>query len=183
MRARAVMAFVMFLATLAAPTGANAQGFDPRPVLHSLISAFQNCGPPQAYQVLSPQLFQLIAAQTNGQGCYPQIRAAGPVQNMQVIDQRQFPIGPLYVVRVFHPNFAVDWFIGFNQFTSRVEYLSFQAAQGQPPTVATGPTTPIGGQPSGGGGGGQPPPSGGQPPGGGGGSGGDGCDLYPAMCQ
>jgi hypothetical protein len=171
---------VALLMVLCTPARVNAQGFDPRPVLHSLISAFQNCGPPQSYQVLSPLLFQLIAAQTNGQGCYPQIRAAGPVQNMQVIDQREFPIGPVYVVRVFHPNFAADWFIGFNRFTSRVEYMSFQAANGPAPTVAAGPTAPIGGQPPVGVSVGQPSAGGQQPSRGGAG---DGCALYPAMCQ
>lgn len=176
---RALLALVMSLSLMTAVKPASAQAFDPRPVLGQLISAFQNCGPPAAYQVLSPQLFQLIAMQTNGRGCYPAIAAAGPVQNMQVIDQRQFPIGPLFVVRVFHPNMAVDWFIGFNQFTSKVEYLSFQAAQTQTPTISTGPTAPIGGSPNPGGG----SPGGGSPPSGGSSGGGDGCDLYPAMCQ
>jgi len=153
---------------------ANAQGFDPRPALGQIISAFQNCGPPQAYQILSPTVFQAVAQQTGGTGCYAPIRAAGPVRSMQVVDQRQFPIGPLYVVRVTHPGGPVDWFIGFNQFSGQVEYLTFQPAQTQQPTITTGPAPGAGGptptpeptpRPA--------PPSGTD----------EGCTLYPAMCQ
>lgn len=149
-----------------------AQAFDPRPVLGTLISAFQNCGPPAAYQTLSPMLFQLISSQTGGSGCYLAIQAAGPVQSMQVLDQKQFPLGPVYVVRVAHSAGSVDWFIGFNKMTGQIEYLSFQAAQGQAPTVSTGPSTGSGGP-----GGPQPPSP--DPHG----TGDSGCQLYPAMCQ
>ncbi len=165
---------------IAALIPAKAQGLDPRPILGRMISAFQNCGPPQAYQMLSPQLFQLIAQQTGGAGCYPQIQAAGPVQGMQVIDQRQFPIGPLYVIRVTHPSATADWFMGLNQFTSKIEYLSFQSAGAQTPTISTGPTGPAGGSGGSRGGSGGGTGSGG---GGSGSGGGAGCDLYPAMCQ
>src|SRR5690348_11489019 len=95
-RARQILAMVLALAFLSSALPVRAQGFDPRPVLGQLITAFQNCGPPAVYQMLSPQLFLTIAQQTGGQGCYQQIRAAGPIQNMQILDQRQFPIGPLY---------------------------------------------------------------------------------------
>lgn len=150
---------------------AEAQQFDPRATLSTLISAFQNCGPPQAYQLLSPQLYQLIWMQTNGMGCYPQIRAAGPVQGMQIVGQQQFPIGPLFAIRVRHQMTTVDWFIGMNQFTGRVEYLNFQQAQGgtPPPDIETGP------RPGGSGGGVPTPP--------GTGDGDDGCTLYPSMCE
>lgn len=159
--------------SLIIPGNARAQSFDPRQPLYQLISAFQTCGPPQAYQMLSPYLFQLIAQQTGGSGCYQAMQSAGPVQGMQVIDMRQFPVGPLYAIRVQHQRGAFDWYIGFNQFTSRVEYLSVQpvaAPSAPPPTVEAGPrpgpTT-----------GGSPPPTGGPR------SGGDGCELYPAMCE
>lgn len=161
------------LLTLAAPRFAIAQVFDPRPILSQLIQAFQMCGPPQVYQILSPQLFQIVAQQTQGTGCYQQISAAGPVQSMQVISQQQYPIGPIYVVRVNHPGTTADWIIGFNQFTSKVEHLTFQAAQGAPvnlPPIAPGPrrTTPQ-----------TPSPPTDKPPN----TSGDGCDLFPAMCQ
>lgn len=148
--------------------------FDPRQPLSALISAFQNCGPTQVYQMLAPYLFQLIAQQTGGRGCYPQIASAGPVVGMQVMQSQQFPIGPMFLIRVQHSSGqSADWFIGFNQGTGQVEYLSFQAAgsgSGPSPTIQGGPE-PTGGGPS--------TPSGG----GGEGSGdGEGCDLYPAMC-
>lgn len=156
---------------------AFAQAFDPRPALGQIIQAFQNCGPPPVYQMLSPQLFQIVAQQTGGSGCYAQIQQAGPITNMQVVSQQQYPVGPLFVVRVSHSSsITADWVIGFNQFTSKIEYLTFQAVpQNQPPVTIPAPSP---GGPTGGGG---PPPS---PP-----SGtpstpsGDGCDMFPAMCQ
>lgn len=149
---------------------------DPRPILGQMISAFQNCGPPQVYQMLVPQLFQLIAAQTGGQGCYPAIRAAGPVKNMQLIGQQMFPVGPVYLIRVQHPTVAVDWFMGINQFTNQIQFLSFQPAGAVMPSIATGPT------PTGGGGVPQSnpvpstPPSTPTPPTV------TNCNLYPGMC-
>ena len=162
------------LIALLASSNAWSQGFDPRVPLGELIQAFQNCGPPGVYQMLSPQLFMLIGQQTGGRGCYPQIQAAGPVQDMQVIDHKMYPLGPVYVIRVTHSAGAVDWFIGFNQSTGRVELLMFQPAAGSPPKVVEGPQDDHGGasptkRPSGGGG---SAPKSSE----------DGCDLYPAMC-
>lgn len=165
-----IVACVVQLA-LAEPRFASAQGLDPRPILSQLIQAFQVCGPPQAYQVLSPQLFQIISQQTQGTLCYQQIAAAGPVHYMQVVSQQQYPIGPLYVVRVHHAGVTADVVIGFNQYTWMVEYLTWQAAQGAPaPSPPAPPETdrePGGPTP-------QPPtPS----------TGDDGCARFPAMCQ
>lgn len=146
---------------------ASAQ-FDPRQPLNILIAAFQRCGPPQAYQMLSPYLFQVVAQQTGGRGCYQEIASAGPVTQMQVIQSQQFPIGPLYVIRVDHSSgIKADWFVGFNRVTGQVEYLNFQNAQSITPTIERGPSPTEGG------------PS--TPPVDRGGSG-EGCDLYPAMC-
>ena len=168
------VAISMFAAAIASQP-AQAQ-LDPRQPLNILISAFQNCGPPAAYQMLSPYLFQLISQQTGNRGCYPQIANAGAVTGMQLLQSQQFPIGPLYVVRVQHQSGAkADWFIGFDQFTGQVLYLSYQGVQSvqePPPTIEAGPS-PTGGGPT------PPQPGGG---GGGGGGNGDGCDLYPAMC-
>jgi hypothetical protein len=155
-------------------TASSAQGFDPRAPLGQIIQAFQMCGPPAAYQLLSPQLLSIVAQQTGGRGCYPQISQAGPITGMQVLAQQQFPIGPLFIIRVSHAGGSVDWFVGFNQMTGRIESLTFQPAQQQPPTIPDGPTPSGGGSPSP-----RPSPSPNPSPGP---SGGDGCDLYPAMC-
>lgn len=127
------------LVVLHAPA-ASAQAFDPRPSLGVLIAAFQQCGPPQSYQMLSPYLFNLIAQQTGGSGCYSFIAGAGAITDMQVIDSRQYPIGPVYSVRVTHVAGPVDWFIGFSQATGRVEYLTYQTVtSGVLPSVVNGP--------------------------------------------
>lgn len=170
-----ILGFIAAAMALSWSLPAQAQ-FDPRAPLAQLISAFQNCGPPQVYQMLSPQLFQGIAQQTGGMGCYPQIRAAGPITNMVVIDQRNFPIGPLFVIRVTHQaSGPVDWFMGINLMTQRVEYLNFQNVMPNTPTptVMSGPTAPQIVNPT-------PTTSAPAP---GPGSGGEGCSLYPAMCQ
>jgi hypothetical protein len=113
--------------------------------LEELITAFQNCGPPQAYRVLSPNLWNIVRMQTNGLGCYQQIMAAGPIVETEVIARQDFPLGPLYIIRVYHPSVAADWFVGFNGQTSNVEYLTFQAAnQNNEPTIAAGPDRAAG---------------------------------------
>jgi hypothetical protein len=136
-----VAAFLIATACVFRTSPTAAQQFDPRPSLTNIITAFQRCGPPQAYAVLAPYLFQVVAQQTGGAGCYQAIQAAGPVVHMEVIDSRSFPIGPLYIVRVTHSAGVVaDWFIGFNQITGQIEYLSYQAATGSVrPTVQAGP--------------------------------------------
>jgi hypothetical protein len=119
---------------------AEAQQFDPRSALSTLISAFQHCGPAGAYQLLSPYLFNLVSLQTANMGCYAAMAAAGPVTGMQVIDSAMFPAGPLYIVRVTHTTPGqVDWFIGFDKVTSQVIYLTFQSViTGPTPSVAAG---------------------------------------------
>lgn len=162
------------VAILMFSANAGAQGVDPRVPLRELIQAFQNCGPPVVYQMLSPELFHIIAAQTRGMGCYPQIRAAGQIENMTVLDERMFPNGPVYVIRVEHVAGAVDWFIGFNRYTGKVALLTFQPATSTAPTVEAGPqSTQGGGNPAG-----QPQPA----PGPQGSDKSNGCKLYPAMC-
>ncbi len=116
-------------AALAVSGAAQAQTFSPRTSLRSIITAFQVCGPQQAYHALSPYLFAVVAQQTNGSGCYLAIAQAGPVTSLQVKDRKEFPIGPLYLVRVTHAGGTkADWFIGFNNSTGKIEYLSFQPA-------------------------------------------------------
>lgn len=176
---RTVTGLIMLaLAALTPMKAAQAQAFDPRQPLAILISAFQMCGPPQAYSMLAPQLFNSVYQQTGGTGCYRDIAGAGPVSGMQMLGAQDFPIGPLYLIRVSHQGGAVaDWFIGFNRMTGQVEFLRYQAPQqsGPPPSINTGP--------SGGGSGPSPAPAPNPGPSGGGGSGsGEGCDLYPTMC-
>src|SRR5262245_46393455 len=75
---------------------------DATETLEGLITAFQRCGPPQAYTVLSPNLWNIVRLQTNGSGCYQPIMAAGPVTETEVIARQEFPLGPLYIIRVHH---------------------------------------------------------------------------------
>jgi hypothetical protein len=181
MNIRSISAVAAAAVTLVLSVPAQAQ-LDPRAPLGQLITAFQVCGPPQTYQMLSPQLFQLIYQQTGGTGCYQQIAAAGPIVNMQVIDQRQFPVGPVFAIRVTHQSgVQADWFMGINQFTQRIEYLNFQGvgASAPQPTVIQGPTQPqidttqLEPPPVD-----RPRPSPTPGP-----SNNPGCELYPVMCQ
>lgn len=110
-------------------SSAQASQFDPRLPLGQIISAFQVCGPPQVYQIFSPNLFQAVSMQTGGRGCYQAIANAGPVLRMNITEAAEFPIGPLYSILVEHQGGPVLWFIGFNRLTQRVEYLNFQPVQ------------------------------------------------------
>jgi hypothetical protein len=183
---------IVCILALAACHNSVAQQLDPRVPLGQLIQAFQNCMPSPAYGMMGPQLYQVVWAQTGGSGCYPMIRNAGPVQNMQIIDQRQLPNGWVYAIRVVHLNGgAVDWFIGINKFTRKVDYLNYQTAQATLPSVSTGVVN--GGQIVPPAGGSMPPNSGGTMPAGGDGGNStpapappakkrDECDMFPAMC-
>ncbi|WP_277667814.1 hypothetical protein [Novosphingobium lindaniclasticum] len=125
MKKRIISLMLWCMATLIS-SPSYGQNFDPRTTLGQMISAFQMCGPPQAYQMLSPALFKLVAMQTGGSGCYSAIASAGPITGMQVLQSQQFPVGPLYSVRVSHQSGSVIWLIGFNKFTNKIEYLNFQ---------------------------------------------------------
>lgn len=174
-----IMGAVVGASIFASP--ARAQGFDPRPSLGQMITAFQRCGPPAAYQLLSPQMFQIVAAQTNGAGCYRDIAGAGPVLKMEVLQQADFPIGPLFLVRVTHQGGPVDWFVGFNRFSGKIEYLSYQQIQGTPPSIQSGPAPSAGGP-----GTDATPPVRSAPRGGTGDKGGsqpEECSMFPTMCK
>lgn len=121
----------------------HAQIPDPRKSLANIIEAFQNCGPTQAYQALSPYLFQAIGNQTGGTGCYQQIAAAGPVTKTEIIETQTFPLGPLYIIRVTHSTgIRADWFIGFNVTTGKIEHLTFQPVVGSDrPKIENGPSS------------------------------------------
>lgn len=121
---------------------AHAQMPDPKTSLVNIIEAFQNCGPTQAYQALSPYLFQVIKNQTGGTGCYQQIAMAGPITKTEIIDNQTFPLGPLYIIRVTHyTGIRADWFIGFNAMTGKIEHLTFQSViESRQPTIDNGPS-------------------------------------------
>lgn len=176
-----VLALTISLGSLSAPSAAKAQG-SPEQYLFQVISAFQNCGPPQVYQALSPQLYQQVFVQTQGSGCYFQIQQAGPVQNIVMVGSQNFPVGRMFQLRVSHPNTTVDWFMGVNHITGQIDYLNYQnLVVGSPaPTIETGPvpdggpspaptieTAPVPDDGS------NPAPTS---------TSADGCDIYPAMC-
>jgi len=169
---RSMLVALALGATLPAAPVVQAQ-VDPRAPLGQLISAFQTCGPPQTYQMLSPQLFQIVAMQTGGRGCYPDIASAGPVTGMQLVAQQRLPLGSVSIVRVSHMSTQADWFIGINEMTRQIELLTFQTVNGPPPRIETGPNPAGGANPP------QPSPRSTPPPIGGNS---DGCELYPAMC-
>jgi hypothetical protein len=160
---------------MAVAPSAQAQSFtqqtDPKPILYTLIQAFQNCGPPQAYQLLGVQLYQYISMQTGGSGCYVPIRDAGPVAGMEVTGVQNFPAGPVFSVRVSHQGgTTADWFIGLSNFTGRVEYLNYQAAQSNTPIT---PQTLPNHRSDGGDNIPNPPPK--TPT--------KGCEMFPTMCS
>ena len=121
----------------------------------------------------------MVFQQTGGTGYYVTIAQLGQVTGAQVYGRQEFPVGPVYAVRVNHQYGAVDWYIGFNRATNVIEYIASQAApvgqplpqvQTPPPPPSTSPvSTPAPAAPAV-----QAPPAA---------KSGEGCDLYPTMCK
>jgi len=156
---------------------------DPKQTLLTLTAAFQVGGPQPAFQWFSPSVFQLVYLQTGGSGRYPAIAQLGAATGAQVYGRQEFPVGPVFAVRVQHQVGAVDWYIGFNRVTNQIEYISSQMATGGPPQIAAPPIptnnppqvqTPAA-APA------QTPAAGPRPPAPGGPQS-EACKLYPAMC-
>lgn len=146
---------------------AQAQFSDPRGYLGTLIQAFQNCGPSTAYQGLSPQVYQYIAMQTGGSGCYQAVKLLGQANKLTVENQVMMPVGPLYSVRVEHSGGMQSiWRIGFSQISGQVEYINFQPLQ---PIVGPEPLDPKPPDP-------KPLPKPGRETL-------DGCVIYKVMCE
>jgi hypothetical protein len=182
MATRLRMFFCLIAAVGGAATPAAAQpGGDPRPMLFQLIAAFQQGGAQPAFQSLSPAMYQTVWSETGGRGFYPLLAQLGLVTGGTVHGRQEFPVGPVYAVRVQHQFGASDWYIGFNRLTNRIEYFASQpAVSNQPePRLDTPPPPRIDAPP--------PrqeprdtpaktPPS--KPT-----ESTAGCDLYPTMCK
>ena len=116
---------------------------DPVPVLNGMIFQFQTGTPMQNWY--SPQLWQLIAIQTNNTGIYYPLQQFGAVSNIVVNGWIELPVGRIYSMTAFHMNGRSDWRIGINKFTDRVEYADIAFGQNQPYPLPS--TTPINTQP------------------------------------
>jgi hypothetical protein len=97
-----------------------------RQTLMQLISAFQNCGPPQTYFLLGNFVYQTVYQQTGGTGCYPTLQLLGSLLAVRKISCIQFPAGPVTTFEATHQNGRVVWQIGISKVTDHVEWLSFQ---------------------------------------------------------
>jgi hypothetical protein len=173
--------FCLVAAVVGAATLVAAQpGGDPRPILFQLVAAFQRGGPQPVFQRLSPAMYQLVWSQTGGSGFYLTMAQLGPVINGTVHGRQDFPVGPVYTVRVQHQFGATDWYIGFNRFTNVIEYIGSHPAgthepeprlDAPPPRIdAPPPRREPRDIPR------DPPPSKST-------ESAAGCDLYPTMCK
>lgn len=132
---RIILLFSSFIAAQAAL--AQSGGLEPRRTLSTLIAAFQNCGPAIAYQMLGLQAFQIVFQQTGGTGCYPAVRQLGPVQQIEIVNTTQYPVGPFYTLRVTHQSGDKSyWQLGLGTATNKVEHISvFNYEPPAPPIV------------------------------------------------
>lgn len=133
-----ILASTLFLG-LALPAQAqfsgNLSAQDPADVLRILIPTFQNCGPTQNYTLLGQMVFQAVAMQTNGAGCYPQLQVLGPLQDLEELSSVELPAGPVKTYRATHANGTIYWQIGISRFTQKVEWLTVNAVRPQDPPV------------------------------------------------
>lgn len=127
-----VLALVLCLIV---PSIAKAQ-VDPKITLQGLIQQLSTGTPNPTWY--SPQLWAAIAAQTGGTGYYYQLAAAGPPGTITVSEQMVMPQGVLYKMRSKHSSgLTVEWLLGLNTFTNRIEYLNSNPVSGV--TTAPGP--------------------------------------------
>lgn len=113
-------------------SNADAQQLGYEQSLRTLIPALQHCGPPQAYQILGPQIFNLISAQTGGMGCFQQLQPLGGISDIEELSSVDLPAGPVKTMKVTHSNgMETYWQIGISQFTNKVEFLNFNFVRPQ----------------------------------------------------
>jgi hypothetical protein len=135
-----VRVLLMFMAASFA-TMASAQQWDPRAVMAGVIQQFQTGTPNGMWY--SPQLWQLMAYQTNNTGFSPALASLGPVQDIQITDQIQLPAGPVYSLNVRHANAQYTAQIGISYWTNRIEYLTLNFQQATQPTPQPLPPSPM----------------------------------------
>jgi hypothetical protein len=127
---------------------ANAQQFDPRQVLATLILELQTGTPNPG--LIGPQLWQAIAKQTGNSGVYQPLQQLGQVTGINIVQQIPLPYGAGFVMTAQHQNGQSSWQFAISQMSGKVEYAGFSVQQ----NGGTGPINP----PIGGGGGTTPPP-------------------------
>jgi hypothetical protein len=149
----------IILANTLVPGPANAQ-INPQQILAGVILQLQTGTPnPNWY---GGQLWMTIANQTNNSGIYQPLAQLGPVQNIQIVNQVQMPVGPIYSMVAQHQGGTSSWTLGLSIYTNRIEYANFNINGPQaplppqpipvtstPPPVPGGiPTPPAGPPPS-----------------------------------
>jgi hypothetical protein len=142
---------VFLLAGAALFSPANAQ-ISPQQILAGVILQLQTGTPnPNWY---GGQLWMTIASQTNNSGLYQPLAQLGPVQNIQIVNQVQMPVGPVYSMIAQHQGGTSTWTLGLSNYTNRIEYANFNINGPQSPlppppisVTSTPPPTP-GGSPS-----------------------------------
>jgi hypothetical protein len=123
------------------PPGRISASASPEHVLRELVAQIQTGTPDASF--IGPQLWQMIAAQTNNSGIYPALVQLGKIDKVEVIARRDLPAGPLYSLRATHGRGEATWLLGISNYSHKVEYASFgvnSAPQPLPPQPA--PTEP-----------------------------------------
>jgi hypothetical protein len=142
------------LLLLGLASAVSAQAVDPRQALAGTILQLQTGTPNPSWY--GPELWQIIAYQTNNTGVYPQLAALGRVVDIVVTQHQQMPQGDLYAMTAKHQNGISSWVFGIGRVPPRTEYASFNigapstptplpspSTATPPPTGPTGPTPPV----------------------------------------
>jgi hypothetical protein len=116
--------------------------------------------------LIGQQLWYVISSQTGNTGIYPPLYQLGPITNITVDQQQQFPQGVLFNVTARHQNGQSNWRIGISSLTNKIEYANFTLGGAPPPPLP--PTPPNPNPPS-------PSPSPTPPPS-------SACQKYPDLC-
>lgn len=121
----------MLVGLFLAPTTTAAQAqADPRQILAAVILQLQTGAPnPNWY---GPQLWQMIAIQTNNTGVYAPLLQLGQVTNIVVNGQTQLPAGPMFSMVAQHQGGVSTWLLGISLYTNRIEYANFNVGSAVP---------------------------------------------------
>lgn len=103
--------------------GSIAPNAAPEQVLRTLISQVQTGAVDPHF--IGPELWQIIAMQTNNTGVYGQLVQLGKVTGVEVVGRRELPAGPVFSMVATHTSGASTWLLGISQLTRKVEYASY----------------------------------------------------------
>lgn len=129
-----ILSLICTCAALTSVSSAQTQAKTPASTVEDIFHAWTEGGAPSP--LLSKEMQQVVAQQTNNTGIYAQLKSVGALQKVEVTSQQTLPKGKFYVVRSHHKSGYVDWLFGVGGISGLVEVITFQQGIGAPGAAA-----------------------------------------------